>query len=416
LHICAFMAEKPLSEKFVQTTVAEQLNKRYYRRKSAYVNTEVYTRLKRADVLLAFMRSNKRPYVVVVEAKSRTTIHQLKLKENPDRTRWVGRIVTAAFIVLLSAILGYQWYFNALNTLLLIGLFVAGSALISSIISRLELSMVGSIGAIEQLARYPANEKWIAIGEDSFVRPNEYHTLRRQCRKNGIGLIVVSRRGKMSLRVIPEPRHTFNNYLNKYGKKKSIQAIISKQPDYGSTPPERRKKRRQLLNATLLLAIIGTMALIGYEESYRPIVPDPFEESYFPVTEDPGEENQEEVDTSASSTGGAAAGAEEEPTGCDALIITQRSFIVVDALLKERLVEQRLEELSLAGIDNLHTIPTDCLNSWPAPGRVALYTGIVYPNRPTAAAAAKEYNLRLKEKGISKAYGRPVKVRPPVQE
>ncbi|SEQ43974.1 hypothetical protein [Neolewinella agarilytica] len=415
------MAEKSLSEKFVQNTVAEQLNKRYYRRKSAYVNTEVYTRLKRADVLLAFMRSNKRPYVVVVEAKSRTTIHQLKLKENPDRTRWVGRIITAALIALLSVILGYQWYFNALNTLLLLGLFVAGSALISSIVSRMELSLVGSIGAIEQLARYPANEKWIAIGEDSFVRPDEYQTLRRQCRKNGIGLIVVTRKGKMSLRVIPEPRHTFNNYLGKYGKEKSILAIISKQPDYGSTPPERRKKRRQLLNSALLLAIIGTLALIGYEESHRPIVPDPFEESFLPVDEENGGEESEEVDDvpgpeQDGDTLAGPAGAEDTATGCEALTVTQRSFIVVDALLKEKLAEQRLEELNRAGIDGLSAIPTDCLNSWPAPGRIALYTGIVYPNRPTAAAAAKAYNLRLKEIGISRAYGRPVKVRPPVQE
>jgi len=400
------MAQKALPEKFIQDTVAEQLNRRYYRRDAAYTNTEVYTKLKRADVLLAFMRSRKRPYVVVVEAKSRTTIHQLKLKGNPDRTRWLGRIITVILIVSLSAILGYQWYFNALNTLLLLSLFLAGSALISSIVSRLELSIASSIGAIEQLARYPANEKWIAIGEDSFVRPAEYHVLRKQCRKNGIGLIVVSRRGKMSLRVIPEPRHTFNNYLGSYGKEKSILSTISKKPDYGPTPPERRKRWRQLLNATLLLAIVGTLAIISYEESYRPLIPDPFEESYLPQEPESDKiEAKEEV-------AGADAGAEEEPAGCIGLSVTQRSFIVVDALLKERLVAQRVVELKNAGIESIITIPTDCLNSWPAPGRIALYTGIVYPDRPAAAAAAKEYNSLLKEKGINKAYGRPVKVRP----
>lgn len=403
------MASRPLSEKFVQNTVADQLNRRFYQRKPAYVNTEVYTRLKRADVLLAFMRSRNRPYVVVVEAKSRTTIHQLKLRENPDRTRWAGRVITVSLILILSAILGYQWYFNTLNTLLLIGLFLMGSALISSIISRLELSILGSIGAIEQLARYPANEKWIAIGEDSFVRTEEYHTLRRQCRKSGIGLIVVTASGKMHLRLIPEPRHAFNNYLDRYGKEKKILEAIGKRPDYGPTPPERRKQRRQLLNASLLLAVVGVLALIGYEESYGPVVPDPFETSYEPIDQATVKEEEE-------LTGALHAGAGETSRQCENFSVERRSFIVVDALLKARLAEQRMEVLKNAGIDEMLIVPTDCLNSWPAPGRMALYTGVIYPNRPAAVAAAKEHNRRLEEKDLSVIYGRPVKVRPILQE
>ena len=93
------MANKTLTERFIQNTVAERLNKEYYRRKSAYVATEVYTRLNRADVFIAFMRARNRPYVVVIEAKSRTTIHQLKLKEAPHRVRWAGRIFTIVLIV-----------------------------------------------------------------------------------------------------------------------------------------------------------------------------------------------------------------------------------------------------------------------------------------------------------------------------
>ncbi|MEM9930713.1 MAG: hypothetical protein AAF840_12885, partial [Bacteroidota bacterium] len=83
-----------------------------------------------------------------------------------------------------SVLLGYQWYFNALNTLLLLSVFVLGSSLISAIVGKLELNALGAISAIEQLERYPANEKWIAVGEDTFVRPEEYETLKRQCRKS----------------------------------------------------------------------------------------------------------------------------------------------------------------------------------------------------------------------------------------
>lgn len=274
------MAKKTLTERFVQNTVAERLNKSYYRRRSAYVATEAYTRLKRADVFLSFFRTRGQPYVVVVEAKSRTTIHQLKLKEAPGQVRWAGRLVAVALIVGLSAALGYQWYFNAVNTVMLLGVFVLGSGLISALISRLELSALGSISAIEQLGRYPANEKWIAVGEDTFVRPAEYRTLYRQCKKNGIGLLVVTARGKMQRKLNPEPRHTFNNYLGSYGKKEEMLHVMRKRPDYGPTPPEWAKRRRQTLNAASLLAVVGLLALITYEENVRPLVPDPFGEPH----------------------------------------------------------------------------------------------------------------------------------------
>lgn len=404
------MAKKALSEIFVQHAVADRLNGDYYRRKSAYINTEVYTRLKRADVFLAFMRARKRPYVVVVEAKSRTTIHQLKLKEDPDRVRWAGRFITVGIIVGFSAVLGYQWYFNALNTLLLLGLFVFGSWLISSLMRQLELSVLGSVGAIEQLARYPANEKWIAIGEDSIVKPGEFQQLRRQCRKNGVGLIMVTSAGKLRLKEIPRPRHTFNNYLDSYGKEATIMKAIDKRPDYGPTPAERRKFRRQLLNASLLIAAVGFLGLLTYEENYGPVIPDPFEESYAPPNdqdlsaESPPELEQEE---------GAGAGAEEVIlAGCENLVISSRSFIVVDALLNERRAKLRLAELAGAGISGIRTVPTECLNSWPEAGRQTLYTGVIYTDRPSAKAAADAYRTLLTEKGLGVDYGKAVKVRP----
>ncbi|WP_020570669.1 hypothetical protein [Neolewinella persica] len=437
------MAKKTLTERFIQNTVAERLNKEYYRRKPAYVNTEVYTQLKRADVFIAFMRARKRPYVIVVEAKSRTTIHQLKLKEEPQRIRWAGRGVAIALIVGLSAALGYQWYFNAMNTLLLLAVFVLGSSLISSMIRRLELSSLGSISAIEQLSRYPANEKWIAVGEDTFVRPEEYEVLKRQCRKSGLGLLVVTTKGKMRRILIPEPRHAFNNYLSDYGKRKPILAHINKRPDYGPTPPERAKQRRQVLNGAVLLSIVGLLALLTYEDRVRPVVPDPFADSYpvdtpmlssderVPVKgEDllqrqganifPKEQaapTSGEVGSDDTSEGGVAGAGEVERQGatgqdCSALVIDRRSFIVVDAILNPEKAKARLAELSAAGIPGMQRIATDCLNSWPAPGRETLYTGTVYPDRPAAAAAARAYNELLKAKGMDAAYGKAVKVRP----
>lgn len=275
------MPEKPLSERFVQNAVAERLNKKYYRRGSAYVATEAYTKLKRADVFLAFMRARNRPYVVVVEAKSRTTIHQLKLKHDRKKLRWTGRIIAMILLIILSGAIGYQWYFNAFNSILLIGLFLLGSTIITAFVKWLELSRLQSVSVIEQLGRYPANEQWIAIGEDTFKKREQYENLLKQCRKNRIGLIVVNRRGRLKFRAEPAPRHTFNNYLNRYGKEKDILGVIERRPDYGSTPAERKKHRRQFLNVVWMLTLIGLLYLIIYDKNVRQVVPDPFMDGAF---------------------------------------------------------------------------------------------------------------------------------------
>ncbi|OAV43213.1 hypothetical protein [Lewinella sp. 4G2] len=275
------MPAKPMTERFVQNAVAERLNKKYYRRRSAYVATEAYTKLKRADVLLAFMRARNSPYVVVVEAKSRTTIHQLKLKDNHKRLRWTGRGVTLILLALLSGTLGYQWYFNAVNTVLLLSLFLLGSVIITSVMRWLVLTRLQSVGAIEQLSRYPANEQWIAIGEDTITKEEDYAALHRQCRKNRIGLIVVNKRGKLKIKTEPAPRHTFNNYLDPYGKKKEILKVIEERPEYGATRAERKKRRRQLVNILLLVGLVAVLSLLFYEENVAPVVPDPFSEGAF---------------------------------------------------------------------------------------------------------------------------------------
>ena len=181
--------------------------------------------------------------------------------------------------MVLSGALGYQWYFNALNTILLTAIFLLGSILITAIVRWLELNALKSVSAIEQLGRYPANEQWIAIGEDTFVNPAEYRTLLRQCRKNRIGLIVVTAGGKMRVKAEPAPKHTFNNYLGRYGKKRIVLKAIEQDAEYGPTPPERKKRRRQSFNILVLLALVGVLSLLAYDETVAPVVPDPFMES-----------------------------------------------------------------------------------------------------------------------------------------
>ncbi|NJC27303.1 hypothetical protein [Neolewinella antarctica] len=393
------MPEKPMTERFVQDTVAARLNKQYYKRAPAYVATEAYTKLKRADVFLAFMRARKRPYVVVVEAKSRTTIHQLKLKDDPGKLRWTGRILTLIPLALLSGTLGYQWYFNAVNTLLLITLFLLGSAIITAVIKWLELSRLKSISVIDQLGRYPANEQWIAIGEDTFVKPEEYRALLRQCKKSRIGLIVVTRSGRLRLKAEPAPKHTFNNYLDRYGKEKDILKAIDKSSDYGPTPPERKKQRRQLFNIFLMLGFVGVLSLTVYDENVAPIVSDPFMEGAFDgLPESPVEDELVTIGRT--------------PLDCASFTVEQRSFIVVDGLLNRGRAAERVGELVAKGFINLSTVPTECLNSWPETGNLAVWTGTFYPDRPSAKAAAEVLRQKIETAGLSAKEVRIVKVRP----
>ena len=389
-----------LRERFIQDAVAERLNRQYYRRRSAYVNTEVYTRLKRADVLLAFMRAPGRPYVVVVEAKSRSTIHQLKLRTNARSARWTGRIISLLLIVGLLLFLGYEWYFNAWNTLLLLGLFMVGSAAITALVSRLQLRFLQRIGAIEQLGRYPANESWIAVGSDTFARPDEQRELHRQCRKSGVGLIVVNAAGKLALPQKPRPRHAFNDYLSRYGKRRDILAHIEQNPDYGPTPPERRQNRRRFLHIAVLVTLTGLLVLLGYEGTYGPVVPDPFA--------DPRYRSPQVAIGGPSGTGGGGEAfgptIAPAPPPPDCIVKMGGRFVVVDALLPREEANQRLSVLRAAGLRGHELLPAGCIGE--TEELLAVYTGKGYPNLARAEETARAYRELLTKLGLPVEEGR----------
>ena len=407
------MGKRAMSERFVQDSVAERLNRDYYRRKPVYVATEAYTKLKRADVFLAFMRARKRPYVVVVEAKSRTTIHQLKLKDNVRKLKWTGRVVALVLIALLMTILGYQWYFNALNTVLLIGVFLLGSALITALIRRLELSSLRSASVIEQLGRYPANEQWIAVGEDTFVKDEEYDALRKQCRKNGIGLIVVTEKGKLRLKEVPKPKHTFNNYLDRYGKESEIRDKIDRKPDYGPTPSERRKTRRQITNAAVLLGAVIFLSTLVYEENVAAVVPDPFSDATLEVVPPANPRQDDLSDFGTPPFIPEKSGAPVAEDGCRDFVTDHRAFIVIDNLYGRAAAARRVEQLTAAGFGYVRSLPTECLNArGTKEGQYVVWTGELFPDRPAAKRAARTFGEALEAAGLAGAGAGIVKVRP----
>ncbi|MEM9836381.1 MAG: hypothetical protein AAF828_07760 [Bacteroidota bacterium] len=401
------MAKNTISERFVQDSVAERLNKQYYRRRPIYVGTESYTGLKRADVLLAFMRASKRPYTVVVEAKSRTTIHNLKLKHQPDKELWWSRGLALILIATLVIITGYEWYVNALNTLLLLAVFIGGVSLVGLLIRWLDVSFTKSISAIEQLAGYPANESWIAIATDTFTKRTEYLELLRQCRKNGVGLIVVNRRGRLNLKLTPKPRHVFNDYLAKYGKKRVIMQKIGKASRFGPTPAERSQRRRQSMAFLGGLAFVGGVGLLGYEEYYGPVVIDPIATGHVELPT----VFSSDTTTLALDLPTIQAPPQEQP--CDLLGISERSYLVADQICrssKEALL--RVFELRKAGLQNVEYTSASCFKSWANQARYVVHTNVIYPDRATSQEAALLHRAKLDSLNLSRKFAKPLKVKP----
>jgi len=153
-------------------------------------------------------------------------------------------------------------------------------------------------------------------------------------------------------------------------------------------------------------------------------VPDPFAEGYADLEEEEDYPEDSTIfitntpDFDDTGFGGAAAGAtnveeqETSPADCSNLNVERRSFIVVDALLSPRNASTRLAQLKNAGIIRFRTIPTDCLNSWPSPGRHAVYLDTIFADRPSARDFADRHRTKLDKAGLDFRYGKVVKVRP----
>lgn len=82
------------------------------------------------------------------------------------------------------------------------------------------------IDVINQVRRYPANEQWIAMSADVFNEIGEKQsTLRKDCRREGIGLIRVSAGEKIMLLEKPKPQKLprgYEDFLSCYARAKIL--------------------------------------------------------------------------------------------------------------------------------------------------------------------------------------------------
>lgn len=230
-----------LKEKYVQEK-ALKLLETYYQEKYNISNPfsaqEVRTTKKkgdkRADGLLCFQSSLQKHHTVSLEAKSHKTLNSLLPYWNDDK------LVTHILIVLLLAgvltvylSFDFSWYWIlAILIFSIIVIFVLSLA----IVTILEPPGYKTLNVIKQVKQYPANEQWIAISVDSlnlvgrkeaaFQLKTNKETLIAQCKRNGIGLILITNRTE---RIEIHPSYKKGNFLNCYRREDSIKTFLETQ-------------------------------------------------------------------------------------------------------------------------------------------------------------------------------------------
>ena len=228
-----------LTEKFIKKTAIEYLKEYYtekYQTEKVFGRDEVRTNTdfknKRADGLICFHSDKQIEHTVSIEAKSHRTLGSLLSYWNDEKLALHALIISIP-LGLLAIIFTHDlsWYWISLITLLsIIFLFF----MIVVVIGFVEPNRYKLINVVNQIHRYPANEKWIAISQDSlnlaqkksnpeFHKNSDYDNFLQICKNQNIGIIVITRRTK---EILAEPRFTSGNFLDCYAINEQIREFL----------------------------------------------------------------------------------------------------------------------------------------------------------------------------------------------
>lgn len=271
---------EPLTESFICEKALSHLYYNHYNRSNLFFSYEQHTtKGKRADGLLAFAQKKGKAYVVSLEAKSRNTLHNLKLNEDSQKilhfSRWsagIGLLLVAIFVYKS----GERYVLEPMWVTSVSSLVICGVLLFYQIYKWLNISFFKAIPALQQLTQYTANESWLAIGKDSILDKKIKRQLKSKCKKSGVGLLEVQANGNVRQLVLPKPKGN-NDYLEEYLEENSIRQQIGKTSFYKSTPAQRYYSFVKGLNAVVALIFIlsasfafndnrGNRTVRGYEE------------------------------------------------------------------------------------------------------------------------------------------------------
>ena len=224
-----------LSEKEVQEAAQAFLYSRYRkkaRKGKIFSKMEARTRKeyggKRADGLLAFHHYIWGAYTVSMEAKSFKTLASMKptrsdnlLLWNSLKAGWICCILSGMFFAIYRLDDGFMQILLPVNTLvcsaLIYGFFTSDSY------------RHKTVNVIKQLAQYPANERWLAFSNDSLksLSKDQFKKLDKICKYKGIGIVVVSKKGRAEAYRYASMRWKwFGDFIKYYSSEKKIRKMI----------------------------------------------------------------------------------------------------------------------------------------------------------------------------------------------
>ena len=224
-----------LSEKVVQETAQVFLYNRYRkkaRKGKIFSRTEVRTRQeyggKRADGILAFQHYLWGTYVISMEAKSFKTLSSIKPRRDDKLFIW-NSIKAGIKICILSGMFFalYRMDVGFLQFMLPLNILVCGA--ITYGFFTLHGYQHKKARVIRQLAQYPANERWLAFSKDSLalMPKDKLKALDKICRNKGIGIVVVSRKGRAKVRFSAKMQWKwFGDFLTYYSHEQKIRKAI----------------------------------------------------------------------------------------------------------------------------------------------------------------------------------------------
>lgn len=155
-------------------------------------------------------KKTKKSFLATFEATSQHTAPEIQYSVQ-NTLLFFDALAIASIIAATSYGYNYmndQFTLNQLGTFKFFGGFVAVllASLIGYILTFRHLSRYHHIHALEQFKRYQADEQWVSYGEDVFANPENKYLLelKKQCIKEGFGLISVDQALQPSLVITPQ--------------------------------------------------------------------------------------------------------------------------------------------------------------------------------------------------------------------
>ena len=218
-----------------------------------------------ADGILFFPKENGEKFLASVEATSFDTRDEVKYKLQRGLIFWdciMAASALAAFVILFGH---FYHIFSFQTNRWMLGVFLGSVFLFGYLVSRYYFSSHSKyryIYALQQFKQYHADEQWVAIGDNVFYGPEDpmLHELRKQCIKNGFGLLSVDKELMTHLVITPSRDELF-------ASKRKLLNFFGTNSNNENAKPSKVRGWWNSLTSILLKPVTGT-SLTRYQRTY----------------------------------------------------------------------------------------------------------------------------------------------------